>query len=81
MKKALLGAPLVTERLSEQRLANPLALGVLAPDCISSTAYGSEEILTVLVPAVGAVAFSLLLPITFAVIGVLIFVRSRTARS
>jgi amino acid transporter len=74
LKRKLLGPPLVTERLSEERLSNPMALGVLAPDCISSTAYGSEEILTQLVPAVGVAAFSLLLPITFAVIAVLFFV-------
>ncbi|HTX01173.1 MAG TPA: APC family permease, partial [Acidimicrobiales bacterium] len=74
LKKALLGPPLVTERLSQERLGKPTALGVLAPDCISSTAYGSEEMLTILVPAVGALAFSLLMPITFAVIGVLFFV-------
>src|SRR5487761_2015939 len=74
LKRKLLGPPLVTERLSEERLSNPMALGVLAPDCISSTAYGSEEILTQLVPAVGVAAFSLLLPITFAVIFVLFFV-------
>jgi len=74
LKKRLLGPPLVTERLSKERLGKPTALGVLAPDCISSTAYGSEEILTVLVPAVGVAAFALLLPITLAVILVLIFV-------
>ncbi|MHB1781199.1 MAG: amino acid permease [Acidimicrobiales bacterium] len=74
LKKKLLGPPIVSERLSEQRLGKPTALGVLAPDCISSTAYGSEEMLTILVPAVGAAAFALLLPITFAVIGVLFFV-------
>ena len=74
LKRRLLGPPLVTERLAHERLANPIALGVLAPDCISSTAYGSEEILTELVPAVGVAAFALLLPITFAVLAVLIFV-------
>jgi amino acid transporter len=74
LKRRLLGAPLVTERLSEERLGNPTALGVLAPDCISSTAYGSEQILRELVPAIGVAAFSLLLPVTFAVIGILIFV-------
>ena len=46
LKKRLLGEPLITERLSEQKLNKVLALGVLAPDCISSTAYGSEEMLT-----------------------------------
>jgi amino acid transporter len=74
LKRKLLGPPLVTERLAEERLSNPIALGVLAPDCISSTAYGSEEILTELVPAIGVAAFGLLMPITFAVIGVLFFV-------
>ncbi|MGP8222249.1 MAG: APC family permease, partial [Acidimicrobiales bacterium] len=74
LKKALLGPPLVTERLSVERLSKPMALGVLSPDCISSTAYGTEEILFVLVRAVGAAAFTLLLPITLAVIVVLLFV-------
>ncbi len=74
LKRRFLGPPLVTESLGDQRLNKVTALGVLAPDCISSTAYGSEEILTILVPAVGVAAFSLLLPITFAVILVLIFV-------
>ena len=74
LKTALLGPPLVTERLSVERLGKPTALGVLAPDCISSTAYGTEEILFELVKAVGVAAFSLLLPITFAVIVVLLFV-------
>ena len=57
-----------------ERLGKPTALGVLSPDCISSTAYGTEEILFELVKAVGVAAFSLLLPITFAVIVVLLFV-------
>ena len=74
LKKALLGPPLITERLSVERLGKPTALGVLSPDCISSTAYGTEEILFVLVRAVGVAAFSLLLPITLAVIVVLLFV-------
>jgi len=47
---------------------------VLAPDCISSSAYGTEEMLTQLVPAVGLAAFSLLVPITLAILGVLFFV-------
>ncbi len=74
LKRVLLGPPLVTERLADERLSNPIALGVLAPDMISSTAYGSEEMLTILIPALGVLAYSLLLPITFAVLGVLVFV-------
>lgn len=74
LKRALLGKPLVSELLSEERLSNKVALGVLAPDCISSTAYGTEEMLTILVPAAGAAAFALLLPVTAAIILVLFFV-------
>ena len=74
LKRRLLGPPLVTEQLSEERLTNPVALGVLSSDCISSTAYGTEEILTILVPYVGLAAFSLVLPITYVVLGVLILV-------
>ncbi len=70
VKRLLLGPPLITEQLREEKLSNPLALGVLASDCMSSTAYGSEEMLRVLVPVTGAAAFSLLMPLT----GVIIFV-------
>jgi len=74
LKRKLLGPPLTTERLSEEKLSKVLALGVLSPDCISSTAYGTEEMLNQLVPIVGLAAFSLLLPITFAILLVLFFV-------
>jgi amino acid transporter len=74
LKKKLLGEPLITERLSEERLGKIVALGVLAPDCISSTAYGSEEMLNQLIPYFGLAAFSLVLPITALVLVVLFFV-------
>ncbi|MDQ6784234.1 MAG: APC family permease, partial [Actinomycetota bacterium] len=74
LKRKLLGRPLVSEKLSGERLSSPVALGVLAPDCISSTAYGTEEMLTILVPAVGVAAFALLLPVTVAILVVLFFV-------
>ncbi len=74
LKNKLLGPPLVTEQLSSERLGRPTALGVLAPDCISSSAYGTEEMLTQMVPYVGLAAFSLLVPITVAILCVLFFV-------
>ena len=74
LKNRLLGPPLVTEQLSSERLGRPSALGVLAPDCISSSAYGTEEMLTQLVPYVGLAAFTLVVPITLAILGVLFFV-------
>ncbi len=74
IKRVLLGRPLVTEQLSGERLSQPIALGVLAPDCISSSAYGTEEILTQLTPFIGLAAFSLVVPIMFVILGVLFLV-------
>jgi amino acid transporter len=74
LKNRLLGPPLVTEQLASERLSKPIALGVLSPDCISSSAYGTEQMLTQLVPYVGLAAFTLVVPITLAIIGVLFFV-------
>ncbi len=74
IKNVLLGPPLVNERLSGERLGRPSALGVLAPDCISSSAYGSEEMLNQLIPFIGLSAFALVVPITMAILGVLFFV-------
>jgi amino acid transporter len=74
LKKRLLGPPLVTERLGDEKLNKTLALGVLAPDMISSSAYGTEEMLNQLVPIIGVAAFTLLLPITAAILVVLFFV-------
>ncbi len=74
LKNRLLGPPLVNEQLSGERLGRPSALGVLSPDCISSSAYGTEEMLTILVPAVGLAGFVLVVPVTVAILGVLFFV-------
>ena len=71
LKRRLLGPPMVNEELSEQRLSNVAALGVLAPDGISSSAYGTEEILIELLRGGLAItAFTLILPLT----GVVLFV-------
>ncbi|MDF6063944.1 APC family permease [Mesorhizobium sp. B2-3-3] len=72
VKRRLLGKPLTTEHISEEKLDNRTALGVLASDCISSSAYGSEEMLRVLVPVVGAAAFTMIMPLTGAILLVLL---------
>ena len=74
LKCIFLGRPLVSEQLSGERLSQPIALGVLAPDCISSSAYGTEEILTQMTPYIGLAAFSLVVPIMFVILGVLFLV-------
>jgi amino acid transporter len=73
-KRVFLGKPLTTSRLTHERLSNPVALGVLAPDAISSTAYGTEEVLVELLPYAGLAAFTLLLPITGVILVILILV-------
>ena len=73
-KRRLLGPPLVNSALGEQRLSKPLALGVLSPDGISSSAYGTEEILIALLPMAGLAAFTLILPMTLVILLVMTLV-------
>ena len=74
LKKFLLGNPLNRHTLSHQRLKKRYALGILSSDCISSSAYGSEQILVALLPAFGLAAFTLLMPMTFVVLMVLLII-------
>jgi amino acid transporter len=75
VKSRLLGPPMVNEQLSEERLSKPLALGVLTPDGISSSAYGSEQILVELLKGgLGIAAFTLLLPVTGVILLILTLV-------
>ena len=73
-KRRLLGPPLVNQDLGEQRLSKPLALGVLSPDGISSSAYGPEEILIALLPVAGLTAFTLILPMALVILFVMVLV-------
>jgi amino acid transporter len=72
-KNRVLGRPLDTEQLIHERLGKPTALAVFASDNLSSSAYATEEILRVLIPAVGVAAFSLVVPLTVAMLVVLAF--------
>ena len=74
LKNRLLGPPLTTERLSSERLGRPTALAVLSSDVISSSAYATEQALIPLVKVIGVAAFSLIVPVSVAVIVVLAFV-------
>jgi amino acid transporter len=69
-KRIVLGKPLTSEQLESERLSNPVALGALSPDAISSTAYGPEQVMVELLPRAGMASFVLLLPI----IGVILFI-------
>jgi amino acid transporter len=74
LKNRILGPPMVSEQLTQERLSTPVAIGVLAPDMISSSAYGTEEMLVVMVPIIGLAAFSMVIPITLAILAVMVFV-------
>jgi amino acid transporter len=74
LKRRALGPPLTTDQIEHETLSKKLALGVLSSDCISSSAYGSEEILLILIPMFGLAAYTLLLPMTLVVLVVLLLV-------
>ena len=74
IKKRILGNPLNRHSLSHQRLSKTRALGILSSDCISSSAYGSEQILLALIPMFGLAAFNILMPMTAVVLAVLVIV-------
>ena len=74
VKRRLLGPPMVNEELRHQRLSKPLALGVLSPDGISSSAYGPEEVLIALLPLFGLAAFTIILPLTLVILVVMVLV-------
>ena len=73
-KRRLLGPPMINAQLREQRLSKFLALGVLSPDGISSSAYGTEEILIELIKFFGIAAFAVLLPMTAVILFVMLLV-------
>jgi amino acid transporter len=61
-RRVLIGPPLRSTALAEQRMSKRLALPVLSPDAISSVAYGPEAMMAVLVLA-GSSELKLSLPI------------------
>ena len=61
-RRVLVGPPLRSTALADERMGRLLALPVLSPDALSSVAYGPEAMLTVLVLA-GSAQLSLSLPI------------------
>ena len=62
VRRVLIGPPLRSTALAEQRMSKRLALPVLSPDAISSVAYGPEAMMAVLVLA-GSSELKLSLPI------------------
>lgn len=57
IKQVLIGKPLKNEAIHGQKFSVFLGLPILASDSVSSVAYASEEILYILLPAIGALAY------------------------
>jgi amino acid transporter len=70
LKRVLLGRPLATSRLEHERLGRPTALAVFSSDNMSSVAYATEEILRVMIPVIGVLAFSYVVPISMVIVGI-----------
>lgn len=66
-KKLLIGRPLKSNVLGEQKLNKKKALAILSSDALSSVAYGPEQILIVLI-TVSATAFWYSIPIAIGVL-------------
>lgn len=67
LKRLLIGRPMKTNELGEEKLSKVKALAVLSSDALSSVAYGTEQILLVLV-TLGTAALWYSLPISVAVV-------------
>ena len=73
IRQALIGSPLATQQLAQERLSNVRALATFSPDALSSIAYANQEIYLALVVAGGA-ALALSLPIGLAIVALLTLV-------
>ena len=73
IKRALIGAPFPTSREKHERLDKTRALAVFASDPISSNAYATEAIMSVLI-VLGSGALVLTLPIAIAVASLVLMV-------
>lgn len=73
VKRVLIGKPFPTSREMHERLDKVRALAIFASDPISSNAYATEAIMSVLV-ILGSGALSMTLPIAMAVAGLVLLV-------
>ena len=74
IKKFVLGTPLNRHSLGDQRLSNKNSFGILGSNCVSSSAYGGEQILVALVPTFGLAAFAIFTPMVSILLVMLVIV-------
>src|ERR1041384_1444942 len=72
VKRTVLGRALSTASLAHERLGKVGALAIFSSDALSSVAYATEEMLkTLFLAGVGALAFSLIVPLSGVIVLVL----------
>lgn len=83
-KKFIIGRPLRTEEIEEEKLNVPFGLAILSSDAISSVAYATEEILWVLIPVIGILSYQYMFYAALAIIlllSILVFSYRQTINS
>ncbi len=71
-KRILIGRPLKSRAIDDEKYGILWGLPILSSDAISSVAYAGQEMLLVLLPAIGLMAYGQLPGISFAIIGLLV---------
>lgn len=71
IKKVLLGRPLKTADLKREKLGVLWGLPMLSSDAISSVAYAGQEMLLVLLPVIGVLAYGKMALLSWCIIGLL----------
>ena len=72
VKRAFLGPAIPTAHLIHERLGKVTGLAIFSSDALSSVAYATEEMLkTLFIAGFGAMAFAVIMPLSFAIVGVL----------
>lgn len=72
IKKLLIGDPLSSEQLHGEKFSELWGLPILSSDAISSVAYAGGEILFVLIPVLGLLAYKSLFYVTMAIVALLL---------
>lgn len=72
LKRLVIGKPLRSEEVANERFGVLWGLPILSSDAISSVAYATQEILLVLIPAVGLLAYKCMAGVCAAIVGLLL---------
>ncbi|GIM29346.1 amino acid permease [Clostridium polyendosporum] len=84
IKKYIIGEPLKTSQIHHEKYSVFKGLPILSSDAISSVAYAGEEILWVLIPAIGLLSYRYLFYVTISIVvllSILIFSYRQTIES